>query len=105
MTQYFAEALGAIACSGAAPNSCANNFAGGMILGIAHNFDAAADLHDRIPLRDGVDSIVRSLGVTIRTKLADQVSHVVLRKNDDSVHVRQCLQNFRAFIGWHQWAA
>ena len=72
MEQYFAETLEtAIACSGAALNSRANNFAGGVILWVAYYFDAATALRNHIPLWHGVGGVIRSLGVNVRPKLAN----------------------------------
>jgi hypothetical protein len=60
-----------VACSGAAPNSRANNFAGGMILGIAYNFHFATTLCDFISLWHRVGGVVSSLSMEVRPKLSN----------------------------------
>ena len=73
-----------------------------MILGIAHDFHPATTLRDRIPLWYGVGGVVSSFGVNVGANFADQGPHVALRENDDCVHVSQCRENFRAFLGEHE---
>jgi len=74
-----------------------------VILGIAHDDDAASTGFDLIALGDSLHRVVGTLGMKIRTYFANDRAHIPLRKNYDGVHVRQRRENFGAFFGRHYW--
>jgi hypothetical protein len=73
-----------------------------MIFGIAHNFHASATGANFVALGNGLDGVVRALGMHIRTEFADDRAHIRLRKNHHGIYIGQRGQNFGTFLGRHQ---
>ena len=72
-----------------------------MILRVANNRHAAAVFSDRIPLRNGVQRIIRTLCLDVGTNLANQGTYIELGENDDRVHVCECCNNFCTLFRGH----
>ena len=72
-----------------------------MILGIAHDDDAASTGFDLVALRDALRRVVRALSMKVRTDLANNGAHVVFWKDYDGVNVGQRGENLRTFFGRH----
>src|SRR6266850_193007 len=80
----------------------ADDFAGGVILGIADDRHPAAMFADYVRFGNAFGGVVRSFGLYIGTDLADQCAHVWFGENDYCVDVRQGGKNLGAFFGRHQ---
>src|SRR5260370_6049535 len=70
------------------------NLGAGVIFWIANNFHASAAFNDHVAFRDSFRSVIRALGVDIGTNLADQRTHIRLRKNYHRIHIAERCQKF-----------
>src|ERR1700722_9062757 len=75
----------------------ANDFGGGMILRISHDHDAASTSFDCIALGNVLHRVVGAFDLKIRTNLADNRTHIVLRENNNCINILQRRQQFSAF--------
>src|SRR5271169_3110331 len=86
------------------PQPRADYFGGRVILGITHDHHSPPAGLDLVALRDTLRSVISALGMKIRMDFTNDGAHVLFRKNNDGVNVRQRRQNLRAFFGWHHGA-
>ena len=83
----------------------ADDLAGGVILGIANDGDAASVLAEGVALRHGVSGIVSAFGLDVGVNLANDGAHVGFGKDDDGVDVSQGGDDFCAFVLGHDGAS
>src|SRR5271156_1256387 len=83
------------------PQPRADNLCSRVILWITDNHDSPSTGFDLVALGDTLHRVVGALGVKVRTDFANNCAHVLFRKNNDSVHVGQRRQYFRAFFCRH----
>ena len=76
-----------------------------MIFGVPHDCDASAVLGERISFWDRISGVVSSLGMNVRTDLANDGPYIEFRKDHYSIDGGQCRDDFRALILWYQGAA
>src|SRR6185437_2080887 len=69
-----------------------------MVLGIAHNGNAAATGDHHIPLGNGFRGVIGSFGVNIRANKADEIANVGRVKYEYGIYVGKSSENFCAFI-------
>src|SRR5260370_11424831 len=72
------------------------NLSARVIFRIADNFHASAAFNDHGAFRDSFRSVIGALGVDIGTNLADQRTHIRLRKNHHRIHIAERCQYFGA---------
>ena len=76
-----------------------------MVLGIAHDDDAASAGFDFVALGDAFGGVVGALGVKIGTDFADDGADVVLREDDHGIDIGEGGENFGALGFRHDRAA
>ena len=72
-----------------------------MILGIAHNDDAAPARLHFVALGDSLGGVVRTLGMKIRMDFANNGAHIFFWKDYNRIHIRERRQNFGPFFSRH----
>ena len=72
-----------------------------MILRVANDHDSPSAGFDLIALGNTLHRVVGPFGMKIRTDFANNSAHILFRKNDDGIYIRQRRENLRAFFGRH----
>jgi hypothetical protein len=76
-----------------------------VIFGVSDDGYASTVLGERISFRDRISGVVGSLGMNVRTDLANDGPYIEFRKDNYSINGGECSKDFRALILWHQGAA